>query len=318
MRLYFFGKIKIADNSIHFKYSLSYEKRNIYIYIYDKIVNNNIELINFLNQQKNIENYNVNMINYKYYKYFSISDYKLIYQTVYNTNFDLTNYIEIVPPYKLLLPDLNSNYGFHRYGWKEVIHNLLNCNYTENDNFNHLYPDIEWIYIALKYNLSTYNEVVEYIKINNNIYYESINFIYFDDWLEKTFFWGVTKNKDLILNGKKPFISFLHDPDLNNIHSDHRIICMKKNEQNKLYNYDFKNINILITLSKEHMNFLINNNLYKNSLIKYIHHPILHSLDIKRTNSITKSYNIYMIGWWLRKIDIFINLNTDIKKILYN
>ena len=67
---------------------------------------------------------------------------------------------------------------------------------------------------------------------------------------------------------------------------------------------------ILITLSDHHKKYIENNiTLDKNTIIKNVFHPLESVSTMFNINCI--KLKLYMIGWWLRKYDIFLQLNYD-------
>lgn len=305
---------------------------NIFMYIYD-ILNydiDNIDIINYIINNKNeiIENYNNlknvnNDIHYKYYKIFNLNLYKTVCNIINNNILDFSYCISYcIPPFKLLISDINyKNYGCHRYGWKNVIYNFLKSTYTENDIFHFNNPNFEWIQYANKYNLNTYTETIEHYNINKDTSLSNLKCIIFDDWLEISLTWNY-KNKNF--NSNANIISFIHDPPVIIDDSHSEFIKNKIKDDIFLkdtYIYLKDKLKILITLTESHkLHLQNNNNISNNTIIENILHP----LEITETKLFNpeeyinnNDKKIYLIGWWLRKFDTFINIkNNEHKKII--
>jgi hypothetical protein len=303
---------------------------NIFMFIYEELQNsssslvliqNVSEIIKNFNSKKNSENVN---ISYEYYKQFNIQTIRYIYDILFNIkNVTIDDLKIYIPKYKILLCKTEyKSYGIHRHGWVKVIDEFLKINYTESDDFNYENPNFEWVQYAIKFNLSSYKDTVEHFNNNLNpplIDTYKINCIIFDDWLEKTYGWGDKKNKKKYnIN----FISFLHDPPTENL-KDYTFSKFMEGKiktmdvyNDELFIKEKKELKILITLSTSHKDFIVSKNIYKSN-IYCLHHPLNNCIDTETEFSFdkytTNQYKkIYMIGWWLRKFDTFINLKNKL------
>lgn len=311
---------------------------NVFMYIYNKynLKKNIIDIDEYILKTDIIKNYNNNeqIINYNYYTFFRITTYQNIILQ-YNLYFDKKIELETAkPPFKLLISSSKNYYGLHRYGWKNVIKNFLKSTYTEYDPFHYINPNFEWIQYALKYNLNTYNETKKHFILNQDKKFlnQDKNFlnqdksflnikcIIFDDWLEAS----ITHNTKMYINKPKiDIITFAHDPEIYNYNGNNKIIKdkIKDNKYNKPFFLQIKdNIKYLITLSENHSLYFKNNiNFNKKTIITNMIHP-METIDISFSiaNYLSNpNKKIYILGWWLRKYDIFINLNCkNHKKII--
>jgi len=256
----------------------------------------------------------VDKIHYAYYKFYDLHAIHLILK-ILNNKEDVMEHLKLhyIPPYKLLLyKDEYKEYGNHRYGWKNAINRFLSENYTEyilQDTIHYERPNFEWIHIAIRYHLNTYEEAKNYVK-TNSITDNDIKCIIFDDWIEKTYNWG-TENRNPY---NRNFITFTHQP----VHAFNDFCFSMKFENSDIYTTDnFKkestNLKILISLSEYHKQQLMTKPELnaKNIIIESLHHPIepytnnMFSMDEYRNN---ENKNIFMLGWWLRKFDNFIHV----------
>lgn len=302
---------------------------NIFMFIYDNYLSKKTTNPIILNKEDIFKQYNSVLfknnykINYNYYKLLNIKIIRYFFNILFNkkdiTKDDLKIYI---PHYKLLLcKNEYSSYGIHRYGWEKVINEFLESNYTENDDFHYENPNFEWLQYALQYNLSNYKEAVSHFKINNQNKIKmdifNINCIILDDWLEKTYDWGMKNSikKDYHIK----FISFIHDPPYQDILDNNNFSFTVKQKSIKrdidIFHKEKHNLSILISLSNFHKKYLEEKKIY-DSKIYFICHPLEYE------NSIEKSFDyeeykanqkkqIYIIGWWLRKYNNFINLKNS-------
>ena len=255
-------------------------------------------------------------------------NHKIHYE--YYTKFEL-NAIEIIkdkidhpyiPPYRLLLyNDIHErSFGIHRYGWKNVIANFVLQNYWEKDEFYFENPEFEWLAYALEVGVDDYSSAKAHY-LENRIHkdrmeFKRMKFIIFDEWLERKYTW----NSNIKLRHYPyPFLSFIHDPPLchipedlyNEFQSHDTIQILKKNED---FLEEKENLKILITLSDFHKEFIERNMLLESKTsIHSLCHPlelsnITHIFDIQKYME-NKEKSLCMIGWWLRKYDVFLKLS---------
>ena len=255
-------------------------------------------------------------------------NHKIHYE--YYTKYEL-NAIEIIqdkitqpyiPPYRLLLyNDIHeASFGIHRYGWKHVIANFVLQNYWEKDEFYFENPEFEWVAYALEVGVDDYSSAKTHFLANreykDKMEFKRMKFIIFDEWLEKKYLWKSLEPK------KKyhyPFLSFIHDPplchlpeDLYNEFQSHDTIQLL--EKNADFLEEKENLKILITLSDFHKQFIERNELVDTStIIKNLHHPL--EVSSKKCSFDIQAFiendnkSLFMIGWWLRKYDIFLKLS---------
>lgn len=324
----------IKENRLCFKRNYNYEY-NICEHILKNYYNTNDtydeeELMKFMKENKDTieESYlnikNTSKISYNYYKLFSIKVYKYIHNLYFNEDMDNINCFRFIPPYKLLLPrDEYIKYGVHRFGWGSVITSLLDSNYGESNDFHFDNPSFEWIQHALFYNYNDYQTTIEKSEIKEEF---RIPFIIFDDWLEKSFGWGKKMKRRKY---EHKFISFVHDPPVEDIMNNDMSFFMNRKKLDMELRIDNDNVKelekmkILIPLTKYLEDNIKSKKKYNGAYISALHHP-LSIFDSK----IDKSFNfdsykqndkkrIYLLGWWLRKYDIFLKMNApDFEKII--
>jgi len=258
-------------------------------------------------------NINKNKIHYDYYPLFHISTILEI-QKKWEDSY--------IPAFRLILcNDEYSNYGVHRYGWKYVIHHFLSQSYIEHDPFYYENPSFEWVSFAMKYNLNTFEETLDFFQnhksIENMDFDKKMKYIIFDDWLEKKYLW--TKNKNIV-QYIYPYLSFIHDPPCYTTHYETLKLKNKKNnkqflEENVKFLQYKSNLNILITLSNYHRNYILSNvNMDKNTRIETLYHPLEIDIESQKYRFDLDSFlqnqekTLYCIGWWLRKYKHFCNI----------
>jgi hypothetical protein len=304
-----------------------FENEILSVDFYTFLVNNSNYIIN---NYKDTKKYEDNTSHYKYYKVFTIDMYKniidLCNKSLVESLANLT-ITDAIPPFKLLVSNIsNSHYGIHRYGWKNVIQNFLKTTYNENNVFHYENPNFEWVQYALQYNLNTYNEAIYHFNVSKDNSMCNLKCICFDEWLENS----LTKNNNHnIFHMPKHIniISFIHDPILSNNLDSYNF---NDNVQCKMKETIFKHTNfkkienklkILITLSNNHKEHIIKNNLLLSTINTF---TLLHPLESDLSSHFNiyeylnnKEKKIYLIGWWLRKFDIFIKIqNNSHKKII--
>jgi len=236
-----------------------------------------------------------------------------------------------IPPFRLLTYNTihETSFGIHRYGWKYVIANFLKQSYSVNDPFYFENPDFEWTSYAYNYGLDDYDSVMKHylgnIKYRDKMVLSPMKFIIFDEWLEKKYEWSSVTPKPQY---KYPFISFIHDPPLYEVEDD--IYDKFENQNTKTIlekNEDFleekDNLHILITLSDYHQKYISKNiQLSENTVVKSLYHPLELS-NTKYMFNIQKfiendKKSLFMIGWWLRKYDVFLRLSCAKTIIMKN
>lgn len=308
----------------------------IYMYIYDEyqrfkahftsvndfLYKNRItSLIQYYKQHINPLGHN-HKVHYEYYTKFELNAIEIIQDKI-NHSF--------IPPYRLLLyNDIHEgSFGIHRYGWKYVIANFISQNYWEKDEFYFENPEFEWVAYALEVGVDDYSSAkkhyLENIRYKDKMEFKRIKFIIFDEWLEKKYVWNSLGQK------KKyhyPFLSFIHDPPLSHIPQDlynqfqsHDTIQLL--EKNADFLEEKENMKILITLSDYHKQIIERNELVDTStIIKNLHHPLevssrkyLFNIQAFIEND---NKSLFMIGWWLRKFDIFLKLSCKKSIIVKN
>jgi hypothetical protein len=308
----------------------------IYMYIYDEYVRfkshfSNINEFVYKNRISSVIQYykdniqhlgNENKIHYNYYKEFELNVIEIIQAKIPDI---------FVPPYRLLIyNDIRENsFGIHRFGWKNVIANFVSKNYWENDHFYYDHPEFEWVSYALEYNLDDYLSAklhyLQNIKYIKQMKYKKMKFIIFDEWLDRKYLWGSTKKKP---EYKYPFMSFIHNPPLyqlpddlyNEFQAHDTIQLLTKNED---FLEEKKNLKILITLSDDHKKFIERNEILDRiTIVKNVYHPLelsnkKYSFDIQAFIE-NENKSIFMIGWWLRKYDIFFKLSCNKTIIMKN
>lgn len=270
---------------------------NIFMHLYDSYSDINSAMTNLINN--NIYDSN-NMCNYSYYKKFSITSIKKILSLYPNEYY--------IPSFRLILwGEKYNDYGLHRYGWAAVMNNFINSSYCENEQFYIDNKDFEWVSYAMTNNLETYEETLVHYNMHK-LHYNKMKYIIFNDWLEKRYMWGHNIN-----TYTDNFISFIHNPPCENeklLGSNTYYENKKILEKNENFLKEKQYLKILITLSDHHKKYIENNiKLDKNTIIKNVFHPLESISTMFNINSIKP--RLYMIGWWLRKYDIFLQLNYD-------
>ena len=261
-------------------------------------------------------------INYDYYKEFTLSFVKKL---IKNFPQHLNERI-YVPPYKFILgKPYDFKYGNHRIGWKAVIANLLAANYVESEDFHYENPYFEWFSYAMKNKLNTYNEAVYHFlqtdKTQNdtiNILHSPIKAFIIDDWTEFSYTYHIDKKRPYNID----FISFTHDPlhnDFIPLKNDFSNFLKKKLETPVYYHMDLfqtekENLHTLFTLSTSHLEAV------KREEIGGFHTKydmLYHPIEYCRENCFnfyhfqrSTDRKIYMLGWWMRKYDIFLAMQT--------
>ena len=312
-------------------------KYNVFMYIYDLLIKKNIKLANvdlFLETNKeNILNFSDNSskkINYQYYKYFDLPTIKRIFNLLQLNFYDSINLY--LPPYKLILCKYEYiKYGIHRYGWQNVIDNFLCSNYSECDDFHYMNPNFEWVKYAYFFHLKDYKTSVEHYmrnKTKDHEYYY-MDAIIFDDWLEKTYNWKGTNCKDKSKYYHISYLSFIHDPCVDDL-TDKVIFTqsitnkLKRNKnyltENEYFLKEKKNCKLIFTLTEDLRQKTEKINVFDNTLLKSIKHPMnTIKLQFNIINYIKNTNKgVYFIGWWLRKYDTFLKIKSlnHTKKIL--
>ena len=328
-------QIQMISNPFVTKMKTKYEY-NIFMHIYDLFTEKNTEknIKLFLKNNKEvIFNFSIGpnkKINYNYYKFFDFNSIKIIFDWLHLNLYE--KLYEYVPPYKLILcKNEYKNYGIHRYGWKNVIEHFLYSNYSENDHFHYMNPNFEWVKYAYFFNLNSYKETLEHYTINKMTKNEnySMNAIIFDDWLEKTYSWHGKNTKHESKEYNIYFLSFMHEPFLSDNIKQNKFSTTidKKIKNNNTYLFENsfflkekKNCKIIITLTEDLKKTIEHQNLFENTKIVSVKHPMN---DIKLKVNLeqyikNENKNVYFIGWWLRKYDTFLKINSKYhrKKIL--
>lgn len=186
------------------------------------------------------------------------------------------------------------NYGTHYFGWKGVIQSLL-------------------VFLEIKI-------YENHIKLKQPIL--------FDEWIEKLFLWGNTKNNEKYLkeiqnkNKNNKIITFIHNPPYDNldetdVNIDKKVMFNKKLLNKNLFHILNENnmsekIEYMYTLSNSHKEYIYTHYpIYKNKLLS-IHHPIeMFQTDKNKYfdfHFFMISKRIVHIGWWLRNFKTFIDL----------
>lgn len=254
-----------------------------------------------------------NKIHYEYYTKFELNAIEIIKDKIDHP---------YIPPYRLLLyNDIHEgSFGIHRYGWKNVIANFVTQNYWEKDEFYFENPDFEWVAYALEFGADDYPSAkahyLENIRYKDQMEFKRMKFIIFDEWLERKYTWNSNIKANLY---KYPFLSFIHDPPLysipeelyNQFQEHDTVQLLKKNED---FLQEKENLKILITLSDSHKTYIERNMLLESKTSIYsLYHPlelsnITHIFDIQKYME-NNEKSLFMIGWWLRKYDIFLKLS---------
>jgi hypothetical protein len=294
---------------------------NIFTSVNDFINKNNIdELVEYYNENiKNDSNF-IKFINYEYYKYYKIDIIYILKDKTIDS---------FLPPFRLLTYNKihETSFGIHRYGWKYVISNYIKQSYSETDEFYFENPDFEWTSYAIINGLNTYCSSRKHY--NNNIEqktemrFQKMKYIIFDEWLEKKYIWNNEMDTPIY---KDRFISFIHDPPLFNVpdeiynkfeaHDTKSLI-----EKNPNFLKEQLNLQILITLTDSHKKYIERNiNISKHTRIYQLYHPLelynkKYMFNIEQFIE-NKTKSIYIIGWWLRKYDIFLKLTCNKSIIL--
>jgi len=254
-------------------------------------------------------------VHYEYYKAFELNAIEIIQDKINHS---------YIPSYRLLLyNDIHEgSFGIHRYGWKYVIANFISQNYWEKDEFYFENPEFEWVAYALEIGVDDYssakNHFLENIRYKDKMEFKRIKFLIFDEWLEKKYTWDSTIKANQY---SYPFLSFIHDPPLSHIPEDlYNVFQTHDTFQLLEKNADFleekENLKILITLSDFHKKYIDRNELVDTStIVTNLYHPLelsskKHVFDIQAFIE-NDNKSLFMIGWWLRKYDIFLKLSCN-------
>lgn len=324
----------MIDNPFIQKTKNKYEY-TIFMHIYDLFVEKNteknIQIFLEKNRDEILSCLSTKKIHYNYYKYFDLESIRIIFEWL-NLDF-YENIREYIPPYKLILcKNEYKKYGIHRYGWQNVIDHFLYSNYSENDDFHYMYPNFEWIKYAYFYHLNGYKASVEHYMRNKMKTYEDyyyIDAIIFDDWLEKTYNWKGVNHKDESKFYKISFLSFIHDPYVDDLTKKVQFTScidekLKRNKNyltdNEYFLKEKKNCKIIFTLTEDLKQNTERRKLFEETIIKSVKHPMneIH-FKFNINNYIkNKTKSVYFIGWWLRKYDTFLKIKSlnHTKKIL--
>lgn len=248
-------------------------------------------------------------VHYQYYTQFNMNVIDIL-QAFFPTQ-------RYVPPYRLLLCKSGYNqYGLHRYGWKAVIQSFLHSVYSEDcfyDDFYYEFPGFEWVTYANQNRLNNYIDALHNFKSSKDEDCLSLPFMIFDDWLELSFSYQETQRKDYIY----PFFSFLHNPALLNaaklgtfVYTNSMVMQHPELEKVK------SNLSFLVCLSKNHGDYVQST---FNLCTKRMFHPL--ELGTEPRFDILKflhlpTKRIFNIGWWLRKYNIFLQLQNYSKTIV--
>jgi len=288
---------------------------NIFISVNDFINKNNIdEIVEYYNENIKDDPESLQLISYEYYKFYKLD----IINILKNKTTD-----SFIPPFRLLTYNIiyENSFGFHRYGWKYVILNFIKQSYYENDEFYFQNPDFEWTSYATIYGLNTYNLTLQHYNKNIEnkceLQFQKMKFIIFDEWLEKKYIWD---NEIEPPEYKYKFLSFIHDPPLfdipEEIYNSFEEQDTKSLENNPMFLREKENLRILITLSESHKKYIDRNiNISKNTRVCQLLHPLeIHNkkymFNIEKFIE-NKTKSMYIIGWWLRKYDIFLKLSCN-------
>jgi len=290
---------------------------NVNEFIYKNRINHIVDYYN-----KNIKP-NMNMsasINYDYYHQYEMNAIDILRDKSTDP---------YIPPFRLLTYNTihETSFGIHRYGWKYVIANFLNQTHYCSEDFYLENPEFEWTSYATNYGLhdfeSTKTHYLQNIEFRNKMVFEPMKYIIFDEWFEKKYTWSSDIPKPQY---KYPFLSFIHNPPVFDIedniyqqfdHADAKTILEKKEE----FLEEKDNLRILITLSDFHRKYIEHNiQLSENTVVKTLYHPLeltnkKYMFDIKQFIENDKK-SLFMIGWWLRKYDVFLRLSCNKSIIL--
>lgn len=262
---------------------------------------------------------------YDYYKEFTVSLTKLLVKLFP----EQLNIKHFVPSYKLITgKPYDFKYGNHRVGWKVVISNFLNANYVETDDFHFDYPTFEWLSYALRVGVNTYEEAVSHFLCHGcgiGSTFTPMKAFIVDDWIEFSY--------NYHLNIKRPYnvnyFSFTHDPlhtPLIFIKNDFSNFLKKKLESpvyyhNETFQSEKENLHTLFTLSTKHCDQVQEAEIGGvRTNYKMVYHPMEYNQEnIFDFYSFQRSTEkkIYMIGWWMRKYDVFLAMQTvDMEKVI--
>ena len=314
---------------------------NICVFIYEKCLSLEVDVDEYINEHVDtlLSTYNNYItennceVNYDYYKSFSVSNYKAIIDIVNKDSAEQQVTINtFIPPFKFLMSNICPKYyGYHRYGWKNVIGSFLKYTYNEEDPFHFQNPHFEWVSYALEKDLEYYEDSKAHYSatsmdnVDTSKVYNQMKCFIFDDWLDFALSWNYP-NKNFSAN--VGIISFLHDPPIpldeaDSFRYNETILCKLKyllfNEDNFKKHKD--QIQLLITLTDAHRESLLESgHLSKSTVIRSTLHPLeigqsgKFDLEAYIANSNKK---IYLIGWWLRRFETFLSLkNSQHKKVV--
>jgi hypothetical protein len=292
--------------------------KNVNEFIYKNRIQHIIDYYN-KNIKSNLSN---KLVNYDYYHEFEMNVIDILKDKTTDP---------YIPPFRLLTYNAihENSFGIHRYGWKYVISNFLNQSYSVSDPFYFENPDFEWTSYAYNYGLDDYESVMKHylgnIQYKHKMVLSPMKFMIFDEWLEKKYVWSSVIRKP---EYKYPFISFIHDPPLYDVEDDIYRQFEKQNtktilEKNEDFLEEKDNLRILITLSDYHEKYISKNvQLSENTVVKSLYHPLELS-NTKYMFNLQKfiendKKSLFMVGWWLRKYDVFLKLSCAKTIIMKN
>jgi hypothetical protein len=243
---------------------------------------------------------------------------------------DQINMKTFVPSFKLITgKPYDFKYGNHRVGWKAVISNFLKANYVETDDFHYENPTFEWLSYALKTSLNSYEEAITHYSSHSGdgkiAIFEPMKAFIVDDWVEFSYNYHL----DIKRSYNIKYFSFTHDPlhvpfiFLKNEFSN---FLKKKLESpvyyhNETFQSEKENLDTLFTLSTKHCDQILGADIGgMGTNYKMVYHPMEYNQDnhfdfYSFERSTEKK--IYMIGWWMRKYDVFLAMQTgDMTKVI--